>query len=62
MVVLTELLIVGFWVDDLALYGALILVSTGIGGVLIHMRVKDGMKESMPILVLTFWQSFWYFH
>ncbi|MFX3673467.1 MAG: DoxX family protein [Paenisporosarcina sp.] len=46
------LLIVGFWVDDLALYGALILAATGIGGVLTHMRVKDGLKETMPIMVL----------
>ncbi|WP_075618811.1 DoxX family protein [Paenisporosarcina indica] len=46
------LLIAGFWVDHLALYGAVILSAVGIGGVLTHVRVKDGLKESFPIFVL----------
>jgi putative oxidoreductase len=48
------LLIGGFWMDDLALYGAIILAATGVGGVITHLRVKDGLKEMMPIFVLGF--------
>ncbi|KAB2443665.1 DoxX family protein [Bacillus luti] len=46
------LLIAGFLQKDLVLYGALMIVAIGIGGLLTHIRVKDSMKESMPIIVL----------
>lgn len=43
------LLIIGFWQTDFAAAGALLLGLTCIGGVLTHLRVKDGFKETMPI-------------
>lgn len=46
------LLIIGFWQADLVLIGALLLVACGVGGVITHMRVKDSMKDTMPIGVL----------
>lgn len=45
------LLIIGFWQTDYTACGALLLGLTGIGGVLTHLRVKDGFKETMPIAV-----------
>lgn len=46
------LLIVGFWQKDLVLYGALMVVVIGLGGTLTHVRIKDPMKDTMPIIVL----------
>lgn len=46
------LLIVGFWQADFVLIGAILLVACGIGGVITHVRVKDGVKDTMPIGVL----------
>jgi len=46
------LLIIGFWQNDYAAAGALLLGVTGIGGVLTHVRVKDGFKETLPIAVI----------
>lgn len=43
------LLILGFWQTDYAAAGALMLGIICIGGVLTHLRVKDGFKETMPI-------------
>lgn len=45
-------LIVGFWKEEFVLYGAVIIVAVGIGGVLTHMRIKDSMKKMMPIGLL----------
>ena len=49
--VAAALLIIGFWQNDYAAAGALLLGITGIGGVLTHVRVKDGFKETLPIAV-----------
>jgi|HigsolmetaGSP11D_1036233.scaffolds.fasta_scaffold03631_6 uncharacterized membrane protein YphA (DoxX/SURF4 family) len=46
------LLIIGYWVPALAIAGGLVLGCTGIGGVITHARVKDPVKETMPIAVL----------
>lgn len=46
------LLIIGFWQNDCAAAGALLLGVTGIGGVLTHVRVKDGFKDTVPIAVI----------
>lgn len=46
------LLILGFWLADLVLIGALMIVAIGIGGVMTHMRVKDSSEKVMPIGVL----------
>lgn len=45
------LLIIGFWQFDFTAVGALLLGMTCIGGVLTHLRVKDGFKETLPIAV-----------
>ena len=49
--VAAALLIIGFWHNDYPAAGALLLGITGIGGVLTHVRVKDGFKETLPIAV-----------
>jgi putative oxidoreductase len=46
------LLIIGFWHNDYAAAGALLLGITGIGGVITHIRVRDGLKETLPIGVI----------
>ena len=46
------LLLAGIFVAGWALYGAILLVAVGVGGVLTHLRVKDSFKETLPILVL----------
>ena len=51
-VVAAALLIIGYWQEDLILYGALLIVATGIGGTLTHIRIKDSIKNVMPILIL----------
>lgn len=51
-VVAAALLIIGYWQQDLILYGALLIVATGIGGTLTHIRIKDSIKNLMPILIL----------
>lgn len=48
----SALLIVGFWNESFILYGAIMLVFVGIGGVLTHIRIKDSFKDMLPILVL----------
>jgi putative oxidoreductase len=45
------LLIIGFWQTYYAAAGALLIGMTCIGGVLTHLRVKDGFKETLPIAV-----------
>lgn len=45
-------LIVGFWDASWIAAGALLLGLTSIGGILTHVRVKDSMKQTFPILFL----------
>ncbi|KOS68007.1 hypothetical protein AEA09_05190 [Lysinibacillus contaminans] len=51
-VVAALLLIVGYWQQTALLAGAVLLVATGFGGVLTHIRVKDSLKDTLPIAVL----------
>ncbi|MET1014369.1 MAG: DoxX family protein [Paenisporosarcina sp.] len=51
-IVAAGLLIAGFWVVNLAIYGAILLVVISVGGVLTHLRVKDSLKDTFPILIL----------
>ncbi|MFJ7949934.1 DoxX family protein [Lysinibacillus sp. NPDC096418] len=46
------LLIVGFWQYTALLAGAWLIVATGFGGVITHIRVKDSLKDTLPIAVL----------
>lgn len=46
------LLIAGFWKEDYAIFGALVIVITAIGGAFSHIRVKDGLKETFMIVLL----------
>ncbi|MCD1159583.1 DoxX family protein [Peribacillus frigoritolerans] len=46
------LLAIGFWVDGVAAFGAMILVAVGIGGVITHIRVKDTFKDTAMIAIL----------
>ncbi|GGH22306.1 hypothetical protein GCM10008013_20680 [Paenibacillus segetis] len=45
-------MIVGFWEQSWAAVGALILGVTSIGGILTHIRVKDSLKQTFPIIFL----------
>ncbi|WP_081418954.1 DoxX family protein [Paenibacillus sp. Leaf72] len=46
------LLIIGFWKSGFAIAGALLLAVTALGGILTHLRVKDGIKETSTIVIL----------
>lgn len=46
-------LIVGFWSERFILYGSIILVFVGIGGIITHVRIKDSLKDMLPILLLS---------
>jgi uncharacterized membrane protein YkgB len=46
------ILLIGYWQTELVFYGALLVVCVGIGGVLTHVRIKDDLKNTMPILLL----------
>ena len=46
------LLLMGLLFHALALYGLLLLFFICIGAVMTHIRVKDGIKEMLPIIVL----------
>ncbi|WP_332646547.1 DoxX family protein [Lysinibacillus sp. 54212] len=46
------LLIIGIWATTLAFYGVLLLVAISIGGILTHMRIKDTIKDTIPIASL----------
>lgn len=46
------LLIVGYWQYTALLAGAWLLVATGFGGVITHVRVKDSLKDTLTIAVL----------
>ncbi|MED4600239.1 DoxX family protein [Paenibacillus validus] len=45
-------LIIGFWESSWAAAGALWLGVTAIGGILVHVRVKDSFKQTFPIVLL----------
>lgn len=47
-----SLLIIGIWVTTFAFYGTLMLVAISMGGILTHMRIKDGIKDTIPIASL----------
>ncbi|MFC5528821.1 DoxX family protein [Cohnella yongneupensis] len=44
-------LIVGYWDTSWTALGALIIGITAIGGVLTHVRIKDSLKQTFPILL-----------
>ena len=46
-------LILGYWHDIYTTYGAMILIIVGMGGVFTHIRVKDSMRETFPITLLS---------
>jgi putative oxidoreductase len=46
------LLLMGLLIQGLALYGLLLLFCICIGAIFTHMRVKDGIQEMLPIIVL----------
>lgn len=46
------LLIIGYWLPQLVMYGALLLVFVGIGGLITHMRISDPAKDMIPIATL----------
>lgn len=45
-------LIVGYWDHSWTAAGALLLGVTSIGGILTHVRVKDSLKQTFPIIFL----------
>ncbi|WP_413367183.1 DoxX family protein [Lysinibacillus sp. 3P01SB] len=46
------LLLMGLLIHGLALYGLLLLFCICIGAIFTHVRVKDGIQEMLPIIVL----------
>ncbi len=46
------LLVLGYWQENVISAGALILGITAIGGMIAHIRVKDGFKDTFTIVVL----------
>ncbi|MGM9950055.1 MAG: DoxX family protein [Lysinibacillus sp.] len=46
------MLLFGLLVQVLALYGLLLLFFICIGAMMTHVRMKDGVKEMLPIIVL----------
>lgn len=46
------LLLFGLLIQGLALYGLLLLFCICIGALFAHIRVKDGIQEMLPIIVL----------
>ncbi|WP_054024600.1 DoxX family protein [Bacillus sp. FJAT-28004] len=45
-------LVIGFWEQSWAAAGALLLGVTAIGGILTHVRVKDSLKQTFPIIFI----------
>ena len=46
------MLLMGLLVEVLALYGLLLLFFICIGAVMTHVRMKEGIKEMLPIIIL----------
>ncbi|MBW3114651.1 DoxX family protein [Bacillus sp. MCCB 382] len=46
------LLVLGYWNETYIVTGSLILGVTAIGGMLAHIRVKDGFKDTSMIVLL----------
>ena len=46
------LLCAGVFSELFLTFGALILVGIGIGGILVHLSVKDRIQEMLPIIIL----------
>ena len=46
------MLIVGFWNDMWAVYGAIVLILVSIGGIFTHIRIRDSWRATMPIFSL----------
>lgn len=42
----------GIWIDGLTAWAGLLLFATMLGAVLVHIREKDSLKQSMPAAVL----------
>lgn len=51
-ILVAALLIIGIWATTLAFYGALIVVAISICGILTHLRIKDTVRDTMPIASL----------
>lgn len=47
------LLIIGIWYHSLALFGAVLLLLVCIGGILVHLKSRDGVDDMLPILLLS---------
>lgn len=45
-------LIIGFWEPSWVAAGALVIGITAIGGILTHVRAKDSLKDTVPILFI----------
>lgn len=54
-------LIVGYWEPSWLVAGALVLGITAIGGILVHVRIRDPFKDSIPIAVLGILSLFVFF-
>lgn len=46
------ILILGFWKESLTIYGAVLLIIVAVGGIITHVRIKDSMKDMLPISIL----------
>ena len=46
------LLFAGMFSEQFLTFGALILVGLSIGGILVHLSVKDRIQEMLPIIIL----------
>ncbi|TXK84449.1 DoxX family protein [Paenibacillus sp. N3.4] len=45
-------LIIGYWAYSWAAVGAILLGITAIGGILVHVRMKDSFKDTFMIVIL----------
>ena len=54
-VVTALLLIIGIWIQELAVIGGILVVATMIGAIITHIKMNDSFKDSvLPILLLVF--------
>lgn len=49
---LAILLIVGIWIDGIALWAALALAVLMVGAVVMHIKVRDPLKKSLPAVAM----------